>query len=306
MLLNEFYILYYKMERSKQARSLKERSKQFIPFWMQKFIYVFVKKCRFLKYSASRQKITKEYLKNIFQQAGLKKGDIVVVHSSLGRIGYVEGGAGAVIDAFLEIVGKEGLLIMPAFSALHYDAKRRMHVFNVQNTPTYTGAIPETFRKRKGVYRSISPTHSYCAFGKRAAEFVKNHENCDNPFSMDGPFGKLYHWNAKIFLIGVDQLANTPLHIVEDKTNFPVKVFTNPFKVIVRDCGKEKIIEAKCHLDCLRKHRDPNILEKYCKRYSVMDIYSLGNTRLRVLNTKNFVDMMEKLVAQHITIYTPR
>src|SRR3989338_8800381 len=97
MLLNEFYILYYKMERSKQARSLKERSKQFIPFWMQKFIYVFVKKCRFLKYSASRQKITKEYLKNIFQQAGLKKGDIVVVHSSLGRIGYVEGGAGAVI-----------------------------------------------------------------------------------------------------------------------------------------------------------------------------------------------------------------
>src|SRR3989338_2827679 len=291
------------MEKSKQAKTLKERAKRYIPFWVQIQIYKLIKNARFFKNFILRKKITKEDIKKILRQAGLRKGDIVVAHSSLGRIGHVENGPDDVINAFLEIIGKDGLLIMPAFSILKYNRKLKMYIFDVRNTPTYTGSIPETFRKRKGVKRSISPTHSYCAFGKRAAEFVKNHENCDNPFVMNGPFGKLYYWNAKIFLIGVDQLANTPLHIVEDKTNFPVKVFTDKFKVLVVNKGKKRLIEARKHLPSLRKHRDPNILEKYCMRYYVMKIYKIGNTELRVLNTKDFVEMMEKLVEKNITIY---
>lgn len=294
------------MEKSKQAKTLKERAKRYIPFSVQKQLYKIVKKYRHIKNLSLGRKKDKEYLKSVFKGVGLKKNDIAVVHSSLGRIGYIENGADAVIDAFLEIIGKNGLLIMPAFSALKYDRKQKIYVFDVQNTPTYTGLIPETFRKRKGVKRSISPTHSYCALGKNAEEFVKNHENCGNPFSMKGPFGKLYNWNAKIFLIGVDQLANTPLHIVEDKTNFPVKVFTDKFKVLAINQGKKKIIEARKHLSSLKRHRDPNILEKHCIKNKLMKIYKIGNTELRVLNTKDFVDMMEELVRKNITIYHVR
>ena len=291
------------MEKSRQARSLKERIKRHTPFWMQIKIYKIVKKARFLKHRLHSKVLEKDDIKRVLKRAGLKKGDIAVVHSSLGRIGHVKDGPDAVIGAFLEVIGKEGLLIMPAFSALEFNKKRKIYVFDVKRTPAYTGTIPETFRKRRGVKRSMSPTHSYCALGKRADEFVKNHENCDNPFAMNGPFGKLYHWNAKIFLIGVDQLANTPLHIVEDKTDFPVKVFTDKFKVLIIDKGNERIIMARKHLESLRKHRDPNILEKYCMSYGVMKVYKLGSTELRVLNTKDFVHMMEKLVRKNITIY---
>ena len=93
------------------------------------------------------------------------------------------------------------------------------------------------------------------------------------------------------------------MHIVEDKTDFPVKVFTDKFKVLIVDDRKEKIIEARKHLDSLRKHRDPNILEKYCMSYDAMRIYDLGSTELRVLNARDFVHMMEKLVRKNITIY---
>lgn len=291
------------MEQSKQAKTLKERIKKYTPFWIQVQVYKLIKKARYLKNVSAKAKITKENIKSVLRKAGLRKGDMAVVHSSLGRIGHVENGPDDVIDAFLEIIGKKGLLVMPAFSVLKYDRKLKMYVFDAQNTPTYTGSIPETFRKRNGVRRSISPTHSYCALGKRADEFVKNHENCDNPFAMNGPFGKFYYWNAKIFLIGVDQLANTPLHIVEDKTDFPVKVFTDKFKVLALNNGKKKIIQSRRHLSSLRRHRDPNILEKYCMKYKVIKIYKLGNTELRVLNTRNFVHMMEQLVARNITIY---
>ena len=291
------------MEKSKQARSVKERAKKYIPFWMQVNLYKVVKKARHLKNAASRKKITKQYLKNVFLEAGIKKNDIVLVHSSLGRIGYVENGPDDVIDALLEVIGKNGLLVMPGFSEPKYDKNIKMHVFDLQNTPTYTGIIPETFRKRKGVVRSISPTHSLCALGKKAKELIKNHENCDNPFAMNGPFGKLYEWNAKMLLIGVDHFANSSLHIVEDMSDFPVKVFTDKFKALIIGSGSKKIIEARRHTIHSRKIRDPNIMEKYCLQHKVMKISKIGNTELRVIKIKPFVDMMKKLYKKGITIY---
>ena len=291
------------MEKSKQAKSLKERAKKYIPFWVQAKLYEVVKKARHLKNSASKKKITKQYLKDVFLQAGLKKNDIVLVHSSLGRIGNVEKGPDDVIDALLEIIGKDGLLVMPGFSEPSYDKNLKMHVFDLQNTPTYTGIIPETFRKRKNVVRSISPTHSLCALGKRAKEFIKDHENCDNPFAMNGPFGKLYEWNAKMLLIGVDHLANSSLHIVEDMPDFPVKVFTDKFKALIIGSRSKNIIEARKHTKHSRKIRDPNIMENYCLQYKVMKILKIGNTELRVIKINPFVDMMKKLYKKGITIY---
>ena len=141
------------MEKSKQAKTLKERAKKYIPFWVQIQIYKLIKNARFFKNFILRKKITKEDIKKILRQAGLRKGDIVVAHSSLGRIGHVENGPDDVINAFLEIIGKDGLLIMPAFSILKYNRKLKMYIFDVRNTPTYTGSIPETFRKRKGSSR---------------------------------------------------------------------------------------------------------------------------------------------------------
>lgn len=41
---------------------------------------------------------------------GLKQGDVVIVHTSLKSIGYVCGGAQAVIEALIETVTSEGTL----------------------------------------------------------------------------------------------------------------------------------------------------------------------------------------------------
>jgi len=41
---------------------------------------------------------------------------IVMVHSSLGRVGWTEGGPIAVIQALLEVLGPNGTLAMPAES----------------------------------------------------------------------------------------------------------------------------------------------------------------------------------------------
>ena len=58
------------------------------------------------------------------QKLGLKKGDIAGVHSSLSSFGYVEGGADAVIDALLKVVGEEGTVVMPTYSDNREEVER--------------------------------------------------------------------------------------------------------------------------------------------------------------------------------------
>ncbi|MDH7476833.1 MAG: AAC(3) family N-acetyltransferase [Candidatus Bathyarchaeota archaeon] len=62
------------------------------------------------------EQVCKEDIKAGLKKLGLKKGDIVGVHSSLSSFGYVEGGADTIIDALLEVVGKEGTITMPTHS----------------------------------------------------------------------------------------------------------------------------------------------------------------------------------------------
>ena len=51
-----------------------------------------------------------------FRKLGIKEGMNLLVHSSLRRIGKVAGGADAVIDALLDVLGAEGTLMMSAVS----------------------------------------------------------------------------------------------------------------------------------------------------------------------------------------------
>ena len=50
------------------------------------------------------------------REVGLEKGDVVMVHTSLKRIGYVCGGAQTVIEALMEVVGENGTIMMPTQS----------------------------------------------------------------------------------------------------------------------------------------------------------------------------------------------
>ena len=54
--------------------------------------------------------IFKSDIVEALKSAGLQSGDSVMVHASLGKIGYVCGGAQAVIEALIETVGEDGTI----------------------------------------------------------------------------------------------------------------------------------------------------------------------------------------------------
>ena len=152
------------------------------------------------------------------QNLGLKKGDSVVVHSSLKSMGYVEGGADTVIDALIEVVGSEGNVLFPALSWTPCTTTLK---FDINETPSCIGYISNVFRKREGVLRSFHPTHSVCAYGKNALELTKDHRLDDTPVGPNSPYRKLIGLNGKILFLGCGPRPNTFMHGVEEVGNAP-------------------------------------------------------------------------------------
>lgn len=150
---------------------------------------------------------------------GICGGDTVLVHSSLSRFGHVDGGADAVIDGLLAAVGEGGTLVMPTLT--HGRVNALSPVFDVRRTPCSVGLIPETFRQRPGVRRSLHPTHSCAAAGPRADELLAGHETQVTPCGSRSPYQRLMAIGASIVLLGVDLNVNTSFHALEEMACVP-------------------------------------------------------------------------------------
>ena len=134
--------------------------------------------------------LTKEDIKRGLKKLGLKKGDLVLVHSSLSSFGYVVGGANTMIDALLETVGHKGTVVVPTLTGSEKLSVNNPPVFDPENTLCWTGKIPETFRKRKEAIRSLHPTHSVAAIGAMAKELLRDHEKSITPCGESSPYRK--------------------------------------------------------------------------------------------------------------------
>ena len=157
-------------------------------------------------------KVNKNDMIARLSELGLKRGDNIIVHSSLSRFGYVEGGADAVIDALTELLTNSGTLVMPSFN--HGEVYDNGDIFDIRVTPTTNGIIADTFWRRPDVFRSMNPTHAFAAWGKNAERYTVNHHLGD-AMGEGSPIGLLWKDGGSCLLLGVDYRANTFHHFVE-------------------------------------------------------------------------------------------
>lgn len=162
----------------------------------------------------SQTPLTRDELARGFLAAGIRPGGVLLVHSSLSSFGSVDGGASTVIDALLDALGPEGTLCVPTLSYLFVDADRP--TFDVRSTPTNLGAIPETFRTRAGVTRSLHPTHSVAACGPAAGEVTGSHWRDTTPVGPHSPFTRVRDLRGQVAFLGCGARSNTSIHGVEE------------------------------------------------------------------------------------------
>ena len=149
---------------------------------------------------------------------GIKPGMNLLMHSSLRRIGPVEGGADTIIDALLDVLGPEGTLMMSTVSG---NVNPEQPVYDVRNTPSTVGTLSNVFRKRPGVIRSLHPVHSIAAYGPKAEFFTEGHLDVNTPWSPGSPYGKLMRNGGFILFLGTNFTCNTCMHALEIEARVP-------------------------------------------------------------------------------------
>ncbi len=249
---------------------------------------------------------------------GIKKSDVVFVHSSLSKIGYVEKGASTVIDALLNVVGEKGTLVIPTYfmkGTMYNTCVSENYVFDRKKSPTVLGAIPLGFLKRDGISRSIHPTHSVSAIGMNAKKITYKHHIGNKTYGENSPWGKILELNGKFLGIGINLGPTTQYHYIEDVMGeeFPLKVKIDKLFKLKCKIGKKKYIFvnvqpldpeiAKTRID----QKDSQFIRDYFweifEKANVLHIGKVGEACSWWAYAKEFFNLLYKLTNLGITIY---
>ncbi len=258
-----------------------------------------------------RRKLSISEFNDILEhQLGLKSGDIVFVHSSMDQLN-LSFSHFKVLSVLQSLVGARGTIVCPSlpFSSnrdLMLSVESDSAVFDVVNTPSVMGLLPEIVRRMPKATRSLHPTHSVCALGLLSQDVCADHHKVLYPCGIDSPFERLAKYNGKIVGLGVGLEYMTFVHTVEDimAEAFPVKpMIRDTFTCIVRDySGYEHKVQTKVNYI---KHCSPNIkryMHKYVDKSVCMDFSVRGN-KFYVCHAAQLLSKMTELANMGITIY---
>jgi aminoglycoside 3-N-acetyltransferase len=183
--------------------------------------------------------LTAQSLAEKLREQGMATGQTVIVHMAMSKLGWVVGGAQAVIMGLLEAVGAEGTLMMPTHTNENTDPGQWQHppvpeswwqtirdhtpAFDPATSPTrMMGAVAELFRTFPGTLRSNHPVTSFAAHGKYA-QFLTDDHFLEHDTGERSPIGRLYELDGYVLLLGVEHWNNTSLHLAEWRANYPGK-----------------------------------------------------------------------------------
>lgn len=166
------------------------------------------------------KEVTSSELSEDLRALGVGAGMRLVVHASLRSLGWVVGGADAVLDALAAVVTERGLLLMPTFNHGAPFARGGAGVYDPRVTPSTSGAISDAFWRRPGVVRSLHPTHSFAALGRGAHEILAGHERGDT-LGPNSPLGRLAEQGGFLLHLGTTHRVSSAKHLAESIRKVP-------------------------------------------------------------------------------------
>ncbi|MFD3734831.1 aminoglycoside N(3)-acetyltransferase [Streptomyces sp. NPDC058632] len=188
--------------------------------------------------------VTRDPLAAGLADLGVRRGETLLVHSSLSSLGRVNGGPVAAVGALLDVLGPDGTLVVPAQSGDLCDPapwsdppvpetwwetmRATMPGYDPATAPTRgAGVVPETVRTRPGALRSAHPQTSFAALGRRAAEVVAVHAQDCRPGEHSPP-AALERLDARVLLPGTGYDTCACLHLAEYRIPPPLVAVGRP------------------------------------------------------------------------------
>lgn len=209
---------------------------------------------------------------------GLKKGSIVLLHSSFVSLGDVKNGPSEVIKAFLSVIGKSGTLLVPVFGKL--------------------GVLTDELKSMPGAVISSAPVGTLAAIGADAEELLADHWKAETAHGKGTPFTRIAEKGGYICLMGVDQDRNTSLHSVEALLELPyLGVAKSTFKT---PAGKTVTKEYKFYPG---PHRDFIGIDRLLLDSGAMQVKRIGNAQVRMIDSAMMFEALLSLGAEHPDLF---
>ncbi|WP_433830741.1 aminoglycoside N(3)-acetyltransferase [Actinoplanes sp. CA-015351] len=206
----------------------------------------------------SGRAVTQDNLVADLSALGLAEGGPVLVHCSMRRIGWIDGGVSTLLAAIREVSGSEGTVVVPthtpnnsltspvyraATAGMTADERARyedgMPGFDPATTASYgVGVFAEHVRSHPGALRSAHPQTSFAALGPAASAIVTTHD-LDCHLGERSPLGALYQAEASILLLGIGMEKCTALHLAEYRLPQPAKIME--YSCFVTENGQRRI-----------------------------------------------------------------
>ncbi|MCP5432451.1 MAG: AAC(3) family N-acetyltransferase [Alphaproteobacteria bacterium] len=177
--------------------------------------------------------LTPEGIARDLAALGVVRGDALLVHSALSRLGFVPGGPQGVIEGLVAAVGPQGLVAMPTFTeglsdpalwkrppvpqAWHEEIRRTMPAYDPKASPVPSvGKINDCFRSWPDVARGPHPLSSFAALGPGADDIVAP-QPLEAAFGESSPLARLEARGAKILFLGAGFRNCTAFHLAEHR-----------------------------------------------------------------------------------------
>ena len=197
---------------------------------------------------------------------GVAPGQHLLVHSSLSSLGRVEGGAPTVVQALLDVLGSDGTLLAPTLTGSEDIGPTTEMAFDVDASPSWTGAIPVAVRTWPGAVRSLHPTHSVAAVGAAASRLTQGHEECITPCGVGSPYARLAaDPQGMILLLGCDHECNTTFHHIEELAGASYHLQPKPVRGVIHHRGRTEARSYWVHSYGTPRHfmaLEPFLLER--------------------------------------------
>jgi len=264
--------------------------------------------------------IGKQQILADLKRLGVSPGDVVFLHSSLKSIGYVEGGAHALLQALLDLITREGTLIVPTYympgGTIHAACREKDYVFDPRVHGTDLGAIPSMFLRFPGIKRSIHPTHSVSALGKDASYLTEAHHGSPSPFGARSPWQRLVELGGKVLGLGISMGPVTFYHLLEDMVGdeFPLRVKLPEIHYLKCLDWSNSLIEVPVRPfdpQCVERRIDSKGREdlrqyfwKEFERAGLLSVGKVGQALSWAVDARPFYDHLYNLMKQNITIYS--
>jgi len=182
--------------------------------------------------------ISPDELTKCFRGLGLREGDRIAMHASLSSIGTVDGGAAMVIHRLMNVLGKNGLLLMPTFTSITrhsstHDRFTKAGCWCEGKESRHLPFIPELQPDREmgeiayrlcswpASRRSRHPAFSFAAVGRESDALMCTYSQTD---PLD-PLKTIVKHEAFVLTIGLELDSVTAIHLAEQRRS-PTKFAT--------------------------------------------------------------------------------